>query len=66
MPSVKALFLTNGILGQIGDRMWFFAAYLLLAKAFPGHRLILGKGYLRKYHFSFPSIKFLSRVKIEK
>lgn len=45
MPSVKALFLTNGILGQIGDRMWFFAAYLLLAKAFPGHRLILGAIY---------------------
>ena len=66
MPSVKALFLTNGILGQIGDRMWFFAAYLLLAKAFPGHRLILGKVNLRNNHSSFPSIKYLSRVKIEK
>ena len=66
MPSVKALFLTNGILGQIGDRMWFFAAYLLLAKAFPGHRLILGKLNLCNIHFSFLSIKYLSRVKIEK
>lgn len=43
--STKALFICNGVLSQIGDRMWFFAAYLLLAKAFPGSRLTLGAIY---------------------
>jgi len=43
--NIKGLFLSQGILSQIGDRMWFFAAYLLLAKAFPTEKLILGGVY---------------------
>lgn len=32
-------------MSQLGDRMWFFAAYLLLAKAFPSEQILLGGIY---------------------
>jgi len=41
----KSLFLLQGLLSQMGDRMWFFAAYLLLAKAFPSEKILLGGVY---------------------
>ena len=39
----KKLFLILSSLSRIGDRMWGFAAFLLLTYAFPDHRFILGK-----------------------
>ena len=38
----KKWFLTLSLFSKLGDRMWTFAAYLLLAKAFPDQRLVLG------------------------
>lgn len=38
----KKWFLTLSLFSKMGDRMWTFAAYLLLAKAFPDQRLVLG------------------------
>ena len=39
----EALFLCQGILSQFGDRMWLFAAYLLLTRAFPEQPIVLGE-----------------------
>ena len=41
----KVSFLWLGILSHMGDRMWFFGAYLLLAKAFPNYQMILASVY---------------------
>ena len=38
----KKWFLTLSLFSKLGDRMWTFAAYLLLAKAFPDLRMVLG------------------------
>lgn len=38
----KRWFLILSLFSKLGDRMWTFAAYLLLAKAFPEWKMILG------------------------
>ena len=41
----RKLILLHGVLSQMGDQMWSFAAYLLLAKAFPTQKILLGGIY---------------------